>query len=143
MHASSSSCMQVSCNRTPCCRKHRVEKPHLIVVPLSTIPNWERELATWAPSLNAVIMVGNQTARDNVAKHELYLPPKGKTGSERSARMSGSGAELQVGCSCCCCTSCVQCHLAAVLMSESPQGKLELWLPVCVRHACFRRMQAC
>ena len=68
-------------------------KPHLIVVPLSTIPNWERELATWAPALNAVILVGNQDARDAVARHELYMPLKGR---EKPGRMSGSGAELQV-----------------------------------------------
>ena len=68
-------------------------KPHLIAVPLSTIPNWERELATWAPALNAAILVGNQAARDAVARHELYMPLKNR---ERPGRMCGSGAELQV-----------------------------------------------
>jgi len=28
--------------------------PHLIVAPLSTLRNWEREFATWAPELNVV-----------------------------------------------------------------------------------------
>lgn len=28
--------------------------PHLVVAPLSTLRNWEREFATWAPELNVV-----------------------------------------------------------------------------------------
>lgn len=28
--------------------------PHLVVAPLSTLRNWEREFATWAPQLNVV-----------------------------------------------------------------------------------------
>ena len=30
--------------------------PHLVVAPLSTLRNWEREFATWAPQLNVVSM---------------------------------------------------------------------------------------
>lgn len=28
--------------------------PHLVVAPLSTLRNWEREFATWAPQMNVV-----------------------------------------------------------------------------------------
>lgn len=28
--------------------------PHLVVAPLSTLRNWEREFATWAPEMNVV-----------------------------------------------------------------------------------------
>ena len=28
--------------------------PHLVVAPLSTLRNWEREFALWAPQLNVV-----------------------------------------------------------------------------------------
>lgn len=28
--------------------------PHLVVAPLSTLRNWEREFATWAPHMNVV-----------------------------------------------------------------------------------------
>lgn len=28
--------------------------PHLVIAPLSTLRNWEREFATWAPQMNVV-----------------------------------------------------------------------------------------
>ena len=28
--------------------------PHLVVAPLSTLRNWEREFSTWAPQMNVV-----------------------------------------------------------------------------------------
>ena len=37
--------------------------PHMVVVPLSTLRNWERELATWAPHLNVVVLAGNELSR--------------------------------------------------------------------------------
>lgn len=51
-------------------------KPHIVVVPLSTIRNWEREFATWAPFLNVVVMTGNAKARKTLIDHELYMPLK-------------------------------------------------------------------
>ena len=33
-------------------------RPHLVVVPLSTLPNWQREFERFAPQLNVVAMVG-------------------------------------------------------------------------------------
>ncbi len=30
--------------------------PHLVVAPLSTLRNWEREFSTWAPHLNVVCL---------------------------------------------------------------------------------------
>ena len=33
-------------------------RPHLVVVPLSTLPNWLRELARFAPQLNVVALTG-------------------------------------------------------------------------------------
>lgn len=32
--------------------------PHLVVAPLSTLRNWEREFATWAPQMNVVCILG-------------------------------------------------------------------------------------
>lgn len=32
--------------------------PHLVVVPLSTLPNWLREFARFAPQLNVVALAG-------------------------------------------------------------------------------------
>jgi SNF2 family DNA or RNA helicase len=31
--------------------------PHLVVAPLSTLRNWEREFATWAPEMNVVCII--------------------------------------------------------------------------------------
>ena len=46
-------------------------KPVLIVAPLSTLGNWEREAAFWAPHLNTVAYFGNQDARKIIRKYEL------------------------------------------------------------------------
>lgn len=34
--------------------EENVGLPHLVVAPLSTLRNWEREFATWAPQMNVV-----------------------------------------------------------------------------------------
>ena len=59
-----------------------MQKPHLVVVPLSTFPNWEREFALWAPQLNVVPFIGNQAGRNIIKQYELYVDPslvKGKS----------------------------------------------------------------
>lgn len=38
-------------------------RPALVVVPLSTLRNWEREFAAWAPQMNVVTLVGTVEAR--------------------------------------------------------------------------------
>ncbi|KAL9819539.1 CHD3-type chromatin-remodeling factor CHR7 [Arabidopsis thaliana] len=47
--------------------------PHLVVAPLSTIRNWEREFATWAPHMNVVMYTGDSEARDVIWEHEFYF----------------------------------------------------------------------
>jgi SNF2 family DNA or RNA helicase len=42
-------------------------KPFLIVAPLSTVSNWERELKMWAPQLNVVTLIGNAEAREVIS----------------------------------------------------------------------------
>ena len=54
------------------CREEQVQRPHLVVVPLSTFPNWEREFALWAPQLNVVPFMGNQASRDIIKQYEFY-----------------------------------------------------------------------
>lgn len=34
--------------------------PHLVVAPLSTLRNWEREFALWAPQMNVVSMLNSE-----------------------------------------------------------------------------------
>ncbi|GMH36110.1 hypothetical protein BSKO_03978 [Bryopsis sp. KO-2023] len=63
--------------------KEYVEKPHLVVVPLSTMPNWEREFALWAPQLNVVSLTGSQETRDTILKYGLFSSKKPKEGNLR------------------------------------------------------------
>ncbi|KAF9197606.1 hypothetical protein BGZ49_001880, partial [Haplosporangium sp. Z 27] len=46
--------------------------PCLIVVPNSTLTNWVREFAKWAPDLRVVAYYGPQTSRSVVRDHELF-----------------------------------------------------------------------
>ncbi|KLO20752.1 hypothetical protein SCHPADRAFT_816295 [Schizopora paradoxa] len=46
--------------------------PSLVVVPNSTITNWVREFARWAPQLRVVPLYGEQNARAIIKKYELF-----------------------------------------------------------------------
>ncbi|KAL9230296.1 hypothetical protein vseg_005669 [Gypsophila vaccaria] len=50
--------------------------PHLVVAPLSTLRNWEREFSTWAPHLNVIMYVGSGQARSFIRQYEFYYPKK-------------------------------------------------------------------
>lgn len=76
--------------------------PHLVVAPLSTLRNWEREFATWAPQMNIVctlycsiylhhlsvcpewkltlqvMYVGSAQARSVIREYEFYFPKNHK-----------------------------------------------------------------
>ena len=67
------------------CSADGVGLPHLLVVPLSTVTNWEREFALWAPHLNVVTLIGNSAARDNIREHELYVDGGCKKTRDRSS----------------------------------------------------------
>jgi SNF2 family DNA or RNA helicase len=41
-----------------------VHGPFLVVVPLSTVPNWIREFRKWLPQLNSVVYVGDTKSRE-------------------------------------------------------------------------------
>lgn len=42
------------------------KRPFLIAVPASVLPNWEQELAAWAPSLRVVAYKGSADARQDI-----------------------------------------------------------------------------
>ncbi|XP_073283434.1 protein CHROMATIN REMODELING 4-like isoform X2 [Primulina huaijiensis] len=53
--------------------------PCLVLVPLSTMPNWMSEFALWAPHLNAVEYHGNTRARALIRQYEWHAcDPHGK-----------------------------------------------------------------
>jgi len=53
--------------------------PFLVVVPLSTIDNWMREFARWAPDMNVICYVGNSASREIIRKMEFGGTAKSKT----------------------------------------------------------------
>lgn len=48
------------------------EGPWLVCAPLSTIRNWEREFALWAPRLNVIVYIGNADSRAVLRDHEFF-----------------------------------------------------------------------
>ena len=50
--------------------------PHLVVAPLSTLRNWQREFATWAPHMNTVMLIGPGPSRQMIREHELFVSGK-------------------------------------------------------------------
>ncbi|SCU90444.1 LADA_0F04126g1_1 [Lachancea dasiensis] len=57
----------------------RQNGPHLVVVPLSTMPAWQETFEKWAPDLNCIYFMGNQRSRDAIRESEFYTNPQAKT----------------------------------------------------------------
>jgi chromodomain-helicase-DNA-binding protein 1 len=57
---------------------HAMEQygPFLIVVPLSTLPAWQMQLAQWAPALNVIPYLGNSKSREIIRDYEFGAPKK-------------------------------------------------------------------
>ena len=53
----------------------RLSSPILVVVPLSTVPNWVREFKKWIPDVNTVVYVGDAASRKVIRRFEF--PPSG------------------------------------------------------------------
>ena len=51
--------------------EQRIGGPFLVVVPLSTLPNWARELARWLPDMNCVTYIGDAQSRRECRLHEF------------------------------------------------------------------------
>ncbi|KAI6207680.1 Helicase [Aphelenchoides besseyi] len=54
-----------------------IHGPFLIVVPLSTLHNWEREFETWT-DMNAVVYHGSAASRDIIQQYEMYYKTEPK-----------------------------------------------------------------
>lgn len=84
-----------------------VKLPHLVVVPLTTLSNWERELTTWAPYLRVVSLHGSAPARQLLLEHCLFAPAEPGQGRGRAA--------LQVSGSVCVCLCVCECEKVLLL----------------------------
>ncbi|VTZ67066.1 DEAD/DEAH box helicase, putative [Plasmodium chabaudi chabaudi] len=49
-------------------KMHNEVGKNLIIVPLSTLPNWSNEFEKWCPSLNVIIYKGNKNERKDISK---------------------------------------------------------------------------
>lgn len=49
-----------------------IKGPFLIIAPLSTIANWEREFRTWT-YLNAIVYHGSMVSRQMLQQYEMYF----------------------------------------------------------------------
>ncbi|CAM0913118.1 unnamed protein product [Alopecurus aequalis] len=68
--------------------------PHLVVAPLSTLRNWEREFATWAPQMNVLMYFGSSASRDIIKKYEFYYS-KDKPNKLKKNKSSSSNDETK------------------------------------------------
>ncbi|KAK8737028.1 hypothetical protein OTU49_004766 [Cherax quadricarinatus] len=53
------------------CYKYGIRGPYLIIAPLSTIPNWQREFESWT-DLNIIVYHGSQGSRNMILEYEMY-----------------------------------------------------------------------
>nr|XP_033818866.1 chromodomain-helicase-DNA-binding protein 1 isoform X2 [Geotrypetes seraphini] len=54
--------------------EHQLYGPFLLVVPLSTLTSWQREIQIWAPQMNAVVYIGDINSRNMIRTHEWMHP---------------------------------------------------------------------
>lgn len=68
----------------------RQNGPHLVVVPLSTMPAWQETFEKWAPDLNCICYMGNQKSRDAIRENEFFTNPlaKGKKNAKFNVLMT-------------------------------------------------------
>ena len=50
----------------------KIAGPFLVVVPLSTVPNWIKEFRKWTPQLNALVYVGDSKSREVIRNYEFF-----------------------------------------------------------------------
>ncbi|KAG8080478.1 hypothetical protein GUJ93_ZPchr0007g5256 [Zizania palustris] len=55
------------------CCEFKINLPCLVLVPLSTMPNWMAEFSSWAPHLNVVEYHGSARARSVIRQYEWHV----------------------------------------------------------------------
>ncbi|KAJ6650068.1 Chromodomain-helicase-DNA-binding protein 7, partial [Pseudolycoriella hygida] len=53
------------------CFEYGIRGPFLVIAPLSTIPNWQREFESWT-DLNVVVYHGSVTSKQMISEYEFY-----------------------------------------------------------------------
>ena len=64
--------------------------PFLVAVPLSTLINWEREFALWAPEFYVVSYVGDKDSRIVIREHELSFEDNAVRKGDKASRIKAS-----------------------------------------------------
>lgn len=67
--------------------RQNVRGPFLVVVPLSTLQHWARELETWT-DMNVVVYQGNQANRQIIRQYEWHFDLKRKGGKKKASASS-------------------------------------------------------
>lgn len=58
--------------------EYNIPGPFLVVVPLSTVANWEKEFAKWAPQMNVVTYIGDSPSRECIRNYEWFVEKGGR-----------------------------------------------------------------
>jgi len=70
--------------------------PFLVAVPLSTLINWEREFALWAPEFYVISYVGDRDSRTVIREHELSFEENAVRKSDKASRIKASTVKFHV-----------------------------------------------
>lgn len=49
----------------------KIDGPHIVIVPKSTLDNWRREFARWTPDVNVVVLQGTKEERAEIIQNQL------------------------------------------------------------------------
>ena len=77
-------------------RKRALRHPVLVVVPLSCLRQWEREIAVWS-HLRTIVWHGDAASRKMIHAHDWFLPDLWKTGETAPSTTSKSYDEKPFG----------------------------------------------
>merc|ERR1719464_1606179 len=70
--------------------------PFLVAVPLSTLINWEREFALWAPEFYVVSYIGDKDSRAVIRENELPFEENAVRKSDKASRIKASTVKFHV-----------------------------------------------
>jgi SWI/SNF-related matrix-associated actin-dependent regulator of chromatin subfamily A member 5 len=72
----------------------RIQGPHLICVPKSTLSNWMNELARWCPSLRAIKFHGSREDREEMAAQYFHNEAAAHDGKRPDRQVMNEKGEL-------------------------------------------------